>query len=281
MGQTAGRWTGIRRVAAFAALAWAGLAAAATTVIPGAGPPEAGLRALAAEFMRQRPGAVIEVPPSVGIAGGLRALQSGEAAMARLARRLTDEELRSGGLQQVVYGADAVVFVASRDVTVGNLTEAQALALFSGTTDDWEALGGPPAPVLVFYRETTEIAHQALRRHIPAFAQVKFAASAKLANSDTEMRAGLTRYRTALGWMTLSTSGIGDDTIRALSLGGVAASADTVSSGRYPMKVEHVLAYRESQLTEDMRRFLGFVTSAEGAQVLRRLQIAAPRAPSR
>jgi hypothetical protein len=131
--------------------------------------------------------------------------------------------------------------------------------------------------VLVFYREPSEIAHQALRRHIPAFAQVKFAASAKLANSDTEMREGLTRYRTALGWMTLSTSDVRDDRIRALSFNGVAASADTVASGRYPMKVEHVLAWRESQLNEDMRRFLAFVTSAEGAQVLRKLQIALPR----
>ncbi|MEY2874343.1 MAG: hypothetical protein RLZZ373_1714 [Pseudomonadota bacterium] len=269
---------GVRRVAALLGILWAGLAGAATTtVIPGAGPPEIGLRALAAEFTRQRPGSVIEVPPSVGIAGGLRALQSGEASVARLARRLTEDELRSGGLQQVVYGADAVVFVAGRDVSVDNLTEAQALALFSGTSDDWETVGGPSAPVLVFYREATEIAHQALRRHIPAFAQVKFSASAKLANSDTDMRVGLTRYRTALGWMTLSTSGVNDDTIRALSFNGVAASADAVASGRYPMKVEHVLAYKEPLLNEDMRRFLGFVTSAEGAQVLRRLQIAVPR----
>jgi phosphate transport system substrate-binding protein len=271
-------WTAV-----FVAWLWTGLASglqAATTVIPGAGPPEIGLKALAAEFMRQRPGTVIEVPPSIGIAGGLRALQSGEASIARLARRLTDEELRSGGLQQVVYGADAVVFVTGRDVPVTNLTEAQALALFSGSTDDWEALGGPPAPVLVFYREATEIAHQALRRHIPAFAQVKFTASAKLANSDTEMRNGLARYRTALGWMTLSTSGIGDDTIRALNFNGVPASADTVASGRYPMKVEHVLVYKESQLGDELRRFLGFVTSPEGAQVLRRLQIAVPRSPA-
>jgi phosphate transport system substrate-binding protein len=278
MRQMADRWAGLRGAAVTVGLLWAGLAAAATAVIPGAGPPEIGLRALAAEFMRQRPGTVIDVPPSVGMAGGLRALQSGEASVARLARRLTEDELRSGGLQQVVYGADAVVFVTGRDVAITNLTEAQALALFSGTSDDWETVGSPAGPVLVFYREATEIAHQALRRHIPAFAQVKFATSAKLANSDTEMREGLTRYRTAIGWMTLSTSGIGDDRIRALSFNGVIASADTVASGRYPMKVEHVLAYREAQLSEDMRRFLGFVTSAEGAQVLRRLQIAVPRA---
>jgi phosphate transport system substrate-binding protein len=269
---------GLRRAAAGLALLWAGLATAATYTIPGAGPPELGLRALAAEFMRQRPGTAIEVPPSVGIAGGLRALQSGEAVVARLARRLTEEELRSGGLQQVVYGADAVVFVTGRDVPVTNLTDAQALALFSGATDDWETLGGPPAPVLVFYREPSEIAHQAIRRHLPAFGQLKFTASAKLANSDTEMREGLARYRTALGWMTLSTSDVRDDRIRALSFNGIAASADTVASGRYPMKVEHVLAWRESQLNEDMRRFLAFVTSAEGAQVLRTLQIAVPRA---
>ena len=80
--------------------------------------------------------------------------------------------------------------------------------------------------MLVFYREASEIAHQALRRHIPAFAQVKFTASAKLANSDTEMREGLMRYRTALGWMTLSSASATDDKVRALSFNGVVASAE-------------------------------------------------------
>jgi hypothetical protein len=93
MQQTAIGWRNVRPVAtAMALLLWNGLAVAATHVIPGAGPPEISLRALATEFTRQRLGTVIGIPQSVGIAGGLRALQSGEASVARLARRLTEDE---------------------------------------------------------------------------------------------------------------------------------------------------------------------------------------------
>ena len=83
--------------------------------IPGAGPPEAGLRALAADFAKANGGQAVDIPKSIGIAGGLRVLNAGEADLVRLARRLSDDELRAGGFSQLVYAMDAVVFAGGRD----------------------------------------------------------------------------------------------------------------------------------------------------------------------
>ena len=263
----------IRRLsgACFLALAacWPACAVAASLVIPGAGPPEAALRALAVEFAKSNPGSSIEIPKSIGIAGGLRALKAGESDMVRLARRLGDDELRAGGFSQLVYAADAVVFAGGRDVPVDNLSEAQALGLFSGKIDDWEALGGKPAPVLVFYREPTEIAHQGIKRQLPAFAELAFAPMGKLANSDSDMVDGLTRYRDALGWLPLSAVRAAGGQIKALGFNGVRASPETLATGRYRIVIEHVLVYRDKKIGDEARRFLGFITSPAGVQVLR------------
>ena len=250
------------------AAAWAG-----SLTIPGAGPPEAGLRALAAEFTRLNPASSIDIPKSIGIAGGLRVLQAGEFDLVRLARRLTDEEQRAGGFSQWVYASDAVVFAAGRDVPVDKLSEAQVLGLFSGKLDDWEAVGGKPAPVLVFYREPSEIAHQGIKRQLPAFGALSFAPMAKLANSDSDMVEGLTRYRHALGWLPMSAVRAAGGQIKALAFNGVAATTENLAAGRYRFAVEHVLVYRDKKISDEARRFLGFAGSDAGAQVLRGLNL--------
>lgn len=261
------------------AFGWALPEGAAALTIPGAGPPEAGLRALAAEFSRQAGAGTIDIPKSIGIAGGLRVINAGEADLVRLARRLSDEELRAGGFSQLVYATDAVVFAAGRDVPVDNLTEGQVLALFSGKLDDWEALGGKPAPVLVFYREPSEIAHQGIKRQLPAFGTLSFAPMAKLANSDTDMLEGLTRYRHALGWLPMSAVQASSGQVKALAFNGVRATPEQMGAGRYRFNIEHVLVYREKKLGDEARRFLGFVASDEGARVLRSLSLLPSRPP--
>lgn len=263
------RWAGL----ALVLLAVVGPAHAGMLTIPGAGPPEPGLRALATEFAKKHPGTAIEIPPSIGIAGGLRVINAREATIVRLARRLTDDELRRFGLKQLIYGADAVVFATGRDVSIKDVTEGQLLSLFSGGKTDWSELGAARGPVLVFYREPSEVAHQAIKQHLPQFAGLSFASTAKLANSDNAMRDGLAKYRTAIGWTTLSAVSADSDRLKSLTLNGVPASAEAVASGRYRMRVEHVLVYREDALTPEGRQFLAFVGSPVGARALQELKV--------
>ena len=235
--------------------------------IPGAGPPEVPLRALAAAFEAAHPGLTVHIPPSTGIAGGIRAVKNGEAPLSRIARRLTADEEREG-LRQFVYGADAVIFAAGSRVDVQGLSSQQAIDLFAGRIESWKALGGADVPVRLAVRESTEIAHREIRRHIPPFAAIRFPEHAKLVNADYEMVEILDRFRTAVGWMTRSSVLSSKGGVRALSLDGVPPSPENVASSKYPMAVEHVLIYRDGQLGEPARRFVAFVQSDAGRRVL-------------
>ena len=96
---------------------------------------------------------------------------------------------------------------------------------------------------------------------------------AKLANSDNDMVEGLTRYRQSLGWLPLSAVLASEGKIKALSFNGVRATPESLASGRYRIVIEHVLVYREKKLNDEARRFLGFVSSNAGSQVLRALNL--------
>ena len=239
-----------------------------TLVIPGAGPPELPLRNLAAAYQKIHPGADLQVPPSTGIAGGIRAIQNGESVLARIARRLTSEEEKSG-LSQVVYAADAVVFAIGANVAIESLSQQQLAEIFSGKHDNWRQVGGPPGQIRVLVREQTEIAHATIRRHLPAFSGLRYAEHAKLANADFEMVELLDRYKSAIGWLTRSSLPGAKSGIRALAVDGIAPSPENVQSGRYRMVVDHVLIFRPQQLTAGAKRFIEFVRSDAGSGILR------------
>lgn len=258
----------LARALALFACVLATAAGAEPLVIPGAGPPEAGLRALGAAFSKANPGTRVVVPPSTGIAGGIRAVSKEEAVIGRIARRLKDDEIRSG-LKQVVIAADAVVFAVGSQVGVKTLTHAQVLDVFSGRLDDWQALGAERGPIRVLVREPTEIAHQAIRRHVAGFESIAFTEYAKLVNADFEMIESLDRFKTAIGWLTASSLTLSRTPVRAVALDGVAPTPENVASGRYPMAVEHVLIFKEDRLTDLARRFIAFATSEAGREVLR------------
>ena len=93
-----------------------------------------------------KPGeAKAEIPPSTGMSGALDALRSGQAALARLPRLLTEPE-RASGLRQVVIAREPVVFATGSLVSLSNLSRVQLAAVFAGRHADWAELGCSIAP---------------------------------------------------------------------------------------------------------------------------------------
>ena len=130
-------------------------AAAAELVIPGSGDCEFILNRLAAEFEKAHPGRRVQVPPSTGSTGGVKAVLQNEAVLARVARALKPEESQAG-LKHVVFARDAVVFAVGEKVTVKSLNAAQLADLFGGRVSNWREVGGEPGPVRLVVREEGE-----------------------------------------------------------------------------------------------------------------------------
>jgi phosphate transport system substrate-binding protein len=250
---------------------------AESLVIPGSGNPEYALGALAKGFNAQQAKHQVVIPPSTGTAGALRALAEGSASIGRVGRRLNDAELASG-LRFVPFGRDPVVFVAGAGVAVRNITSAQVLDVYNGKVSNWQELGSKPGPIRAIGREVTDASRQALSRYIEPFKTIPLDPKVKVVNLDPQMIDLLDKYPTSLGFINRSALLSATTKLVPLSLDGIAATPDNVSSGKYSVVLEMGLIIKADKLTEAGRLFLAYIASAEGVRVLEKLGLVLPLA---
>ncbi|MBP0651644.1 substrate-binding domain-containing protein, partial [Mycobacterium tuberculosis] len=81
------------------------------------------------------------IPPSIGSGGGIAAVASDRAVLARVARPLSEAE-RAQGLTAVPIVRIPSAIFAHPSAGVTALTAAQLTGIFAGTTTAWTDVGG-------------------------------------------------------------------------------------------------------------------------------------------
>jgi len=234
--------------------------------IPGTGASEILLKKLAIAFNETSPGDVIKVPPSVGSTGGIRLVGDGTNIIGRVSRPLEDEEQKYG-LTYWVFAKDPVVFGVSRKVGVHNLTKQQLLDIYSGTVKNWKDVGGKNARVRLLIREPDDSSFLIIKKHIPAFREVRFPDKAKAVYHDNEMVEMLQKFSTVIGWLTGSSLNAISSNVAGVALDGVEPTVENVLNGRYPLVSEYALVFNDERLNPLARQFIQFLSSEEAARI--------------
>ncbi|MBI5905430.1 MAG: substrate-binding domain-containing protein [Deltaproteobacteria bacterium] len=240
---------------------------AGVLAIPGTGACEDVLKSVAAEYERSHPMSRVEIPPSVHSEGGIRQVINGETALARVSRPLTPSEAGKD-LVYRVFARDAVVFAVGSSVRARSLTIPQIMGIFSGAVDRWDDLNGGKGPIRVLLREEGDASLTALRKRYAEFRDLRFTSLGKTLYHDREMAEMLQKYRNSIGFATLSSLGAANATVIPLAIDGIPATRETVSSGRYPVRIEYALVHRKDDLPPEAREFIDFLFSEAGRKVL-------------
>jgi phosphate transport system substrate-binding protein len=238
----------------------------AVLTIAGTGDSEGLLRALAAGFMRNNPDVKVEVPESIGTSGGIKAVLSGKADLARTARPLRDEEKKQG-LAEFVFATVPVVFAVNPSVTgIAGLTPGEALGVFSGTINDWSKLGGAPGPIFRVCREMPETSREVLDAAIPGFAALTCKGQA-VAYATPEAVKLVAEHPGTIGYFSLpsmSASGL-----TPLAFSGVAPTPEALAKARYPLTIAFALVYK-TPLAPAQARFIEALGSPDAAALMMR-----------
>lgn len=240
---------------------------AETLEIPGTGACEAILNELASAFNQQNPEDKIVIPPSIGSGGGIRLVGTGENKVARIARPIKTEEMKYN-LSYLVFAIDPVIFAVGKGVVVNNLTQSQLVDIFSGRIRNWKDVGGKDAPIRVLVREPGDSSLNVIKLNIPAFGKIVFPENAKILYHDLEMVEMLNKYKMSIGWLTLSTTNISKNSVRPLAIDGITPNRDNVIAGRYRIIGEYALVYKEKKLSPLARKFIDFIFSDSGREIL-------------
>ena len=239
---------------------------AETLKIGGTGSAMGTMRILGDAFIRSHQAATIEVQPSLGSGGGIKALAANAIDLAVSSRDLKDDE-RAQGLRSQVYGKTALVFATPSSNPVGGVTSAELVALISGEMTVWPN-GAPARPIL---RPKVETDTQLAEDHVVGMREALESARNRPAVptyfTDQETADALERFPGSVGTMSLSLIISERRHLKALVLDGHVATPQSIADGSYPITKTFyfVLPVEPSQMVKD---FVAFVYSPEGQSIL-------------
>ncbi len=185
-------------------------------------------------FEAQDPGnARIEVLPSLGTPGGLRALVAGDIEVALAARPLNDGE-RAQGLREAACLKSAFVFATSRPAAPG-IALADLPGIYARPDPRWP--DGQPLKIILRSPSGSENAYLASLQ--PGMEEAIATASRRLGipvgNTDQENVELLVRTAGSFGMTTLLQVRAEDVPLTPIAVNGIRPTATTIADGSYPM----------------------------------------------
>jgi phosphate transport system substrate-binding protein len=226
------------------------------------------MRRLAEVYMQAHPDAKVLVAGHYADRG-TKALIVGVADMAMGVDDLQEDtrllaELRGVKLVRTCVFRDAIVPVVAVDNPLRDISVDQLRGVFRGAITSWQALGGSDVPITVVTQEVTSGAYQTWKSQLLADDTV-VSRDAVVARED-EYEDRITA--TAIGFLGMNWVG----KLRAPSVNGVAATADTVRSGAYPI-VRTSCVYQRDGGTPLGNAFLDYVFSPDGQRAIAAMQL--------
>lgn len=133
---------------------------------------------------------------------GYGPLMKGKLQALHLVGELEDNDRSAYGITAVRYARMPVAIVVHASVGKLELTSAQVCELFSGARKNWMEVSGPNLPVAVQGR-VDSLSLQALKKHVPCFANLEFGPETNFNTSDSDMLDSLKKEAGAIGFAAL------------------------------------------------------------------------------
>jgi len=213
---------------------------------------------LAEEYMILHPDVTIDIQGG-GSAAGIMAAQSGTADIGMSSRDLKDEEK---SLWYVEIARDGLAIIVHPSNPIRNLTLDQIRDIYAATISDWSQLGGPKSKIHVITREDGSGTRAAFESLVMRKAEITPRAIVQDSNGAVRQLVG--DDPNAIGFISL---GLVNETVKALELGGVAATRENVINGSYGLSRPFLFIARD-QPTGQTKQFIDFTLSTEGQKIL-------------
>ena len=220
--------------------------------------------ALSEQFMADNPSVKITYD-ATGSGAGIEAASNGSADIGLSSRALKDEEVASGLVGNTV-ALDGIAIIVNAESQVADLTVEQIAKIFTGEITDWSQVGGAAGEISCIGREAGSGTRDGFESITGTKDTCKLAQELTSTGAVIEAVAG---NPNAIGYASLS-SVEGKDTIKAVTVGGVACTEDTVLDGSYEIQRPFVLVTKDgAELSAQAQAFFDFATSAAAGDLIR------------
>ncbi len=212
--------------------------------------------ALSEQFMLDNGGVTVTYDPT-GSGAGIKAAASGTADIGLSSRALKDEE-KAEGLTETVVALDGIAVIVNADSAVTDLSVEQIAAIFTGEIADWSEVGGEAGAISCIGREAGSGTRDGFESITDTTDECKLDQELTSTGGVIEAVAG---NANAIGYASLSAVE-GRDSVKAVTVGGVACTEETVLDGSYAIQRPFVLVTKTgAALSDAAQAFLDYATS--------------------
>ena len=262
--------TGSRFVAIVTILAFLAPAVYAeeTIRISGTGGAIGGMKLLGEAFGKKHPGVKVDVLPSVGSTGGIKAVAAGKLDLAVSSRRIKDEE-KVPGLVEVPYAKAAFIFATSSSNPVDGLSLSEIQDIYAGRKTTWPHGN----KIFLVIRPATDAFTDFLVNLSQGMKD-----AVKLAEKRPGMFTGITdqdaadqieRSPGSFGVTSYTLISSEKRKIKPLAVDGISPVGKNGVNDKYPYFMTFYLVYRKDRTTGAVGRFIDYIDSKEGEKNLR------------
>ena len=197
-----------------------------------------------------------------GSGSGIQAVSEGRCDIGLSSRALKDDE-KASGLVETVVALDGIAIVVNPENPVSNLDIDTIAKIYTGEITNWKDVGGNDAEIVLIGRE----AGSGTRDGFESITDTKD--SCKYRQELTSTGDVITTVSTnpdAIGYASLAAL---KDNVKALTVGGIAPTEDTVKDGSYVIQRPFVLVTKDgAELSTAAQAFFDYATSADAADLI-------------
>lgn len=218
--------------------------------------------ALSEAFMEEYPDVTVTAE-FIGSGAGVEAVTNGTADIGNSSRSLKDEEKAAGVVENVV-AIDGIAVCVDPANEVADLTKEQLTNIYNGTITNWKEVGGADEPIIVIGREAGSGTRGAFEELVDLKDACKYANEL---DSTGAVIAKVASTPGAIGYASLDAL---DDSVKALSLEGVEATAENIKAGNYFLSRPFVMATKGeiSEQNDLVQEWFDYVMGDEGQQIV-------------
>ena len=219
------------------------------------------IMSLGESFQAENKGITVGYNPT-GSGSGITAVSEGRCDIGLASRALKDDE-KAAGLQGTVLALDGIAIIVNPENKVSDLTVEQIAKIYTGEITNWKDVGGDDAEIVLIGRE----AGSGTRDGFESITGTKDSCKYRQELTSTgDVITTVAGNPNAIGYASLASV---KDTVKALSVNGVAPSEATVSDGSYEVQRPFILVTKEGvELSKAAQLFFDYATGKDAADII-------------
>ena len=199
---------------------------------------------------------------ATGSGAGIQAVFEGRCDIGLSSRRLKDEE-KAKGLEETILAYDGIAIIVNSQNPVNGLDLETIAKIYTGEITNWKEVGGNDRQIVLIGREAGSGTRDGFESITGTEGECKYRQEL---TSTGDVITSVASNADAIGYASLASV---KDTVKAVTVGGVVPSEETVKNGTYVVQRPFVLVTKKGvKLSDSAQKFFDYATSEAANEII-------------